>query len=437
MKWARISAPVPAVCGRKFLKMKPLLCAIGVLVAVAATRAQSRPLEPLPVVRLDSAASATLDSVRPLSMRFSQPVPLRDVLLLLVRDTGLSLATEPDIEGTFVGELSGVTLRQALDLVLGPHGVGYTVEGSAIRVFRKRPETRIFDINVSNAVRSGSGETAFSTGLPGSAAPATRGQVQWRAEADPFAEITRAVGSLLSSDGRFSVDRKAGVVQVTDYADRLDRVSLYLESVERRLRRQVEIVARLVEVTLSDPGAYAVDWSAAVERARTPAPRSTGTLDFQAFVSALGQQGTVTVLASPRITTLHNEPALVRVGTQDVVFTREGDADRAGSLLEGFALTVTPHISADGEITLAISPALAQKTGEVRSHDGQRVPVLAVDELNAAVRLRDGETLVLPGLSRESTLTEAPARGLTALFRREQVRKARSEVAVLLTAKVL
>ena len=65
----------------------------------------------------------------------------------LVRDTDLSVVPDPDVEGTFVGELKNVTLRQALDLVLRPRDLDYSVQGSFIRVFKRRMETRIFAVD--------------------------------------------------------------------------------------------------------------------------------------------------------------------------------------------------------------------------------------------------------------------------------------------------
>lgn len=451
--------------------MKPFLCATSLILLAAPLGGQSRPLEPLLVVRLADAGdgataartpaaenatgerqlaplpvtrlegaggAASLDSARSLSLRFSQPLPIREVLLLLVRETGLSLVTDPGVDGAFIGELSGVTLRQAFDLVLHPQGLDYTTEGTAIRVFRRRPETRIFDLNIAAAQRRGSGPVSFSSSLAVDSASGSRASVEWTADADAFADVAQGIRSLLSAEGRFSVDRKAGIAQVTDYADRLDRVAVYLESVERRLRRQVEIEARVIEVTLTDSTAASVDWSAAIEKARTTSPSGAMTLDLPAFMRALAEQGTVSILASPRLTALHNEPAVMRVGIQDVTFERQGESERATAMLDGFSLAVVPHISADGVVTMNVSPSVSQRTGDVRSRDKQRIPVLAVDEVSTAVRLRDGETLVLPGLRREREQNVPHGgRGLAGLFKREDTRKTSSEVAVLLTPKVI
>ncbi|HSL24042.1 MAG TPA: hypothetical protein VK886_21090 [Vicinamibacterales bacterium] len=398
---------------------------------------QPQPLMPLPVTRLEEpGASVTLDAVRPLSMRFAEPLPIRDVLLLLVRGTGLSLVTEPGLEGTFIGELSGVTLRQALDLVITAQGLDYEVEGAVIRVIRRRTATRFFDLNVAVTQREGQGSLIASTSPSGDGANGSQASVTWKNSGDAFEDIAAGVRALLSADGRFALDRRAGVVQVTDYPDRLDRVGIYVETIERRLRRQVEIEARVVEVTLSDSSATRVDWTAAFARARTaPAAGAVAPIDFEALIDALDEQGDVAVLASPRVPALHNEPALLRIGLQNVTFERANDRERTAAPLEGLTLAVTPHITADGVVFMSVSPSVTQRVGQTGSRD-RRTAVMAVNELSTAARLRDGETLVLSGLRRSRDQQPETSTGLAALFRRQTAQKPRSELAVLLTARV-
>jgi MSHA biogenesis protein MshL len=402
-------------------------------------------LTPLPVTRLDDPGrSATLDAVRPISLRISEPLPVRDVLMMLVRETGLSLVMEPGIDATFVGELKDVTLRQALALAVHPQGLDFAVEGTAIRVFHRRAETRFFDVNIALARRSGEGETRAASASPADGASGSRAAVRWKVEADPFDGLAAGIQSLLSTDGKFSIDRAAGIAQVSDYPERLARVATYIESAERRLNRQVDVQAQVVEVTLTDPNLAGVDWTAAIERARTPGAFGVPTLNFQTFVAALGEQGQVSVIAAPRLQVLHNEPALMRVGIEDVSFVRPADA--AGddddpvvpaAFLDGFALALTAHITADGAVTMTVAPSVTQPTGETRTHQGQRAPVVAIDQWSTAVRLRDGETLVLPGLRRDrDRRVPVESTGLIGLFRREQTQRTRSELAVLLTPRI-
>ena len=84
------------------------------------------------------------------------------MLLLLVRGTNLSVVPDPSIGGSFIGELKNVTVRQALGLILPPLGLDFTLDGGVIRVFRREPETRIFDVNYLATERTGDASVGSS-----------------------------------------------------------------------------------------------------------------------------------------------------------------------------------------------------------------------------------------------------------------------------------
>ena len=122
---------------------------------------------------------------------------------------------------------------------------------------------------------------------------------------DLFADLTKGVQTLLSDRATFNLDRKAGLLQVTDFPERLDRVADYLDAVEGRVQRQVEFDARIVEVELKDAAATGVDWrvitagmtAAPSTPAAAPAARRSLTglrvTDVSRFMSLLGEQGKV------------------------------------------------------------------------------------------------------------------------------------------------
>ena len=109
----------------------------------------------LPLTQLDERGPAAELDNRTFSLTFAQPVAVRDVLLLLVRGTSLSVIPAPDVSGMFIGDLKNVTVRQALSLILPPLGLDYNVDTGFIRVFKREPETRLFDINYIATERTG------------------------------------------------------------------------------------------------------------------------------------------------------------------------------------------------------------------------------------------------------------------------------------------
>jgi type II secretory pathway component GspD/PulD (secretin) len=232
---------------------------------------------------------------------------------------------------------------------------------------------------------------------------------------DLFADLSKGIETLLSNGATFNLDRKAGLLQVTDFPERLDRVGEYLDAVEGRVQRQVEFDARIVEVELTDSAASGVDWrriAAALSSGSTSPPAApprrslTGmrVTDLPRFLSLLAEQGKVATLQNNRLVTLNNEPAIVRS--------------------EMLTLSVTPQIAGDGVVMLSLTPMLA-------------APVLA--ESDTLARVADGETLVISGFTRNREVRERANLGLRGgLFGRgTTVTQRRVELLILLTPKIL
>ena len=347
-------------------------------------------MPPLPVTQLDvRQTDPDLDGPR-LSVVFSERTRINDVLLLLVRDTRLSVIPDPSLEQTFIGDLKSVTVRQALDLILEPLGLDYAIRGKVVRVFRRELETRFYSIDY--VMRSGkqSAGAADSSVL--------------------YSDLSEGVRTLLSANGRMSLDRIAALLQVTDTPTRLARVEQYLEAAMLRATRQVQIEGKIFEVELRDEFIAGIDWRAVQSgladstTASTLGPTTSEGLalaltpkGFAALMSALAAQGTVNVLSSPLITAMNNEPALIRVGSGD-----------SQTLTESMTLRVTPQISADGIIHLSIHPIVSGR------------------EADTLVRVREGETIVIAGWMRDRESTDP---GKTT--------RRKTELVILLTPTIL
>jgi len=103
------------------------------------------PMPPLPLTQLERArARRDLDN-RTFSLTFAQPVPVKDLLLLLVRGTNLSVVPDPAIQRRVHRELKNVTVRQALGLILRPLGLDYSLaqHRGACSGARRRPGSSI------------------------------------------------------------------------------------------------------------------------------------------------------------------------------------------------------------------------------------------------------------------------------------------------------
>jgi type II secretory pathway component GspD/PulD (secretin) len=207
---------------------------------------------------------------------------------------------------------------------------------------------------------------------------------------DFFSELSGGVGSLLSERGRFSLDRKTGLLQVTDHDERLEAVRMYVDRAQTRAHVQVQIETQILEVELTDASQLSIDWAAVVGLAARPGAASRGVRsiaalsDFPSVVVALTQQGRVTVRSSPTLVTLNNEPVVMRSGAR-------------GPWIDGVDLTVTPQVSATGLVSLSVSPSIRDsRVGDTRA-PGRR-PIVSVREIDTVVQVQSGDTVALTGL---------------------------------------
>jgi type II secretory pathway component GspD/PulD (secretin) len=333
-------------------------------------------------------------------------MPIRDVILLLFRGTPFSIVFDPAVTGTFHGELSGLSPRQALDAVVRGSGFDYAVEGNLIRVFPPRRETRVFEIDYLAVRRAWDRRIVSARSDDESSRSA---ELNASVDVDPVADLPAAIQALLSESGRFHVDRTSGVVHVTDFPERLDRVGAYLGMVHVRATRQVRLDARVFEVALRD--GTSVPW-------RT----LSTTDDVEALMQKIAASGEIRLLGASHVLAMNNQPTIVRTGTLP---------DGAG-----LTLSITPQIAADGIVQLSVSPTYAERTGEARNALGDRVPAFRIAEADAVFRVPQGRTAIVSGLLHERVQT-TPGRGFSGFFGAQDRVTQRVEFVVLLTPTVV
>ncbi len=334
------------------------------------------------------------------------------MLRLVVSGTPFSLAIDSGVSGAFRGELHDLTLREALSTLLGPLGLDFFVEGTVLRITPHRVDTRQFDLNVLDVRRelqrtTGNASASLTSTVPGG---------------DVFAAIAEGVRALLSDTGRVHIDRRAGLATVTDFPERLDRVGLYLETLETRSSREVRLQTQAFDVMLK-PGASSIDWRAVRQSLGMPAdaPMAGLVSDLAALRTALATQGDIRPLWSPEVTTINNEPALLRIDTPGVA---------------SLTLTVLPQISADGVIQIAMTHSWQDRGGERRDGFLKTTPIERTSEADTVTRVASGTALVVSGLLRPVQIPKQ-ATGAAALFGAQPKQDGYAELVVLLRPTIV
>lgn len=410
-----------------------------------------------------------------LTMRDSD---VKSVLMSFSREGEYNIVIDPDISGTVTMDLKEVSLDQALGAVLVPLGYNYKREENTIRVSKLRLDTRVFSLNCLNTVRKGRATVRADTS--GSIEQKDKStEVVTESSTDMWTELQSGLQNMLSRDGKFFLNKAVSVVVVSDYPRNLEKVAEFLEAVEGTSQRQVLIEASVMEVALSDDYKMGINWSQILgghgsldqktfSPVGDPGAFQTGVLQFafnlgnlSGLVHALSTQGRAEILSKPRITTLNNQTAIIKVGTEDVYFEQEQQTTttsqstnlKARFFTVGMVMDVTPQIGSGDEITMHVHPVVTEKVSEKTvtipsippsPSFEMKVPVLSVRETSSVVKVKSGQTLVIAGLLMDKNkdtingvprLKDIPVFG--PLFQYKSTTKEKTELIVTLTPRIL
>jgi len=347
----------------------------------------------------------------------------------------LDMFIDQDIDGDITVGFKNLSLKKAMALMLGRHDYYWDWNDGLIRV--SRLQTKVFVIDYLRLTRASQGASSSSIVSGTSTKTESERSASSIQKNDNLAfwdELDTQLSSLVSDQGRYVVNRISGTVQITDIPIRIKEVDSFLASLQQALHRQVEIDARILEVTLRDDHALGIDWNSISIKGITGSLTNaiagnnqglglkTSTLslgynsdNFSALVSALNEQGTVSVVSQPRIRIINNQPAIIKVGTDRTFFTQTVSrfttvngqteivvSEEPTTVTEGLVLSVTPQISKDRWIMLDIAPVITRVAEIITSPQGSTAPVLDIKQASTLIRAKDGEMVILGGLIQES-----------------------------------
>jgi MSHA type pilus biogenesis protein MshL len=438
----------------------------------------------------------------PLYAFAADDLPLRRALELFGEAYGLNMVIDEEVTGTVNVDFKDLPFSQAMSALLDSKGYYFTRRENLIHV--KSTETRVFTIDYIRLVRSGTGSSRaqVNSGVDGgsSSGGAAEGGAENMAGAmtieqedkvDFWDEVETQLEEMVSETGRLVVNRLAGMIQITDQHRRVEEVAGFVDQLNLSIYRQVDIEVKIVQVVLREDYALGIDWSRLVSETNVGsnwdfninntvtspaggfAPLSNvvnlvfsdvdadGSNNLTAVITALEEQGDVEVVSQPRIRTLNNQSALIKVGTDRTFFRREQltDSTSAGSqvfstdvpqvVTEGVVLAITPQISMDGWITMDVSPVVTRvsSVSEVKDGGGNVIssaPNLDVSQASSLVRTKSGNTIVIGGLIQDiSSDTDrgiiglASVPGIGGLFKGQYQATERTELVMFVTPRLI
>jgi len=460
-----------------------------------------------------------LDSEMSLEPRFDisvANVPADVFFMSLVSDTDVNMIVHPSVTGSLSLDLKKVSILEVMDLTREVYGYEYKKTAKGYIVLPARIQSRIFQVDYLNISRDGQSSMTVSSGQIASSNNAGSGDdnnadgnnqntttqsssINSTSKANFWADLQATIVSIVGNSKERSVviDPHAGLVIVRAMPGELRDVEEYLNSAQENLQRQVILEAKIIEVQLNDRFQSGIDWAAlgessgdaltvgqfGVENGNASLFDSDGQLNaasaltgldaagfanlfaiggradnFGALIRLLSTQGEVQVLSSPRVSTLNNQKAVIKVGSDEFFVTDVSSTTSAGTVstvttpeitltpfFSGIALDVTPQISADDQVILHIHPSVSDVNDQTKSitigGQIQQLPLAlsTVRESDSVVKARSGQVVVIGGLMQNRTANDdGGVPGLSSipllgnLFKQARKENTRSELVILL-----
>ena len=469
-----------------------------VLFGVAAWCCALRAEEPTPGAGAPEGAAVVTPPV--FSFR-ADAVPMKQALALFARANHLNIVCDLDVEGEVTVEFRDLPLDQAMNALLEANGYYFVQDGRLLRV--RNRETRLFQIDYIHVTRSGQGSNAVqissggsansgggSAGSSGGTGGANEGSTMTVTNTSTinfWGDLAEQLKSFVSETGSFTINSLSGTVVVRDRHRNVEAVAEYLAHVSRNIVRQVDLEVEIYEVALNDNFQLGVNWEKVSQDLDTTFSTLPGQLGLPsaggliiqspvfggknpaagiriahqrgsvtAVLDALKQQGNLKVVSKPRLRTLNNQPAVVRVGQDLPVFVTQttqspgsppviSTNESIQTITVGTVLSITPQIAADGLVTLDITPAVSRLVGTATSATGNTdAPVIDIRQASSIVRVRDGAMVIMGGLVQDSSSTtqrKVPLLGdipvLGKAFSAKSTLKERTELVFFVTPRVI
>ncbi len=388
-----------------------------------------------------------------------------------------------------------------------------------------RSNTRVTSgsINTTNTNQQGQQNTGTGTSSTGSTNTSpinnsnnsvltTGTSVTTSSKSDFWGDLTDSLKEIIGSENgrRVIVNLQSGVIVVRALPSEVRNVETFLRLMQVSIERQVILEAKILNVQLNDQSQSGVNWSifgrsgtntgivGNINANSQLATSGNGNLisgdlasasgnilansattalggplfavalqgaNFAALLSFLETQGDVQVLSSPRIATINNQKAVLKVGTDEFFVTGVSSSTTASTgatttipevrlqpFFSGISLDVTPQIDKDDNIILHMHPTISQvstvnKAVNLGGTSGTlNLPLASsnVSETDSIVRTKDGRVIAIGGLMTESSTSSkskipglGDLKGIGAAFRQKGSATSKTELVILLKSTVV
>lgn len=444
-------------------------------------------------------------------------LPAKEFYMQLVSGTHLNMLVHPEVSGTVTVDLKNVTVDETMEAMRDLYGYDFRRTSYGYEVSPPELRSQLFSVNYLDVTRKGksvikvnSGQiseqvnsfnvgstlTGTNSGLSTTNQALTTSKIDTTSEINFWRDLNTSLRAMIpSGQGRsVVVNSQGGVVIVRAFPAELRHVARFLDRIQSNMKRQVILEAKILEVNLNDAFQAGVDWNIfgrGLTRLNNQGGMNQTSFedfpeldlkdfnkifainvkgDFGGLIKLLQEQGNVQILSSPRISTVNNQKAVIKVG-QDEFFVTGVSTSTAvvGStnllptqdvsltpFFSGITLDVTPEIGNDNSVILHIHPTVSEvkdqrkeiTLGTTADNTPNRIilplALSTIRESDNVVRALNGQVVVIGGLMQTVTsekiagtpvLSKIPYLG--AAFRRTEQISIKKELVILLRPVVV
>lgn len=436
--------------------------------------------------------------------------PLPKVLNIVARNAGLNLVMDPNIspENKVTVSFQSTPSSVVVNKLLNAFDLAWSVRNNCLYV--QRFQERTFDLgflNTSTQANISSGGDIFGSSgtdskgnnnnFSGDFSMQTslaRGDQKDSLCGYLLENVEQIIDSGGENPGEVILDSVSGDLYVRTSPNKMKTVARIVDNLKKKMKQQVVIDARILEVQLSDSFKLGIDWSFMAEVlvedyglnvnlgwisdtgfgttkfnedfegetssliVESDSNADSDQYTFESTINALQTFGDISTVSNPHVRVRHNQPALITSGTTKSYIeeiTREQYTENenisvsteTATAFEGMMLGVIPFITSEQKVDLQIFPINSQVDLSKRTQVGENeitLPTVDVRNVNTNVRVQDGDTIILGGLiykQSQGDTRQTPGVGnipiLGWLFKQHQKSSRLRELVIIMHVRVI
>lgn len=356
-------------------------------------------------------------------------IPLSSIIQIFSKETGINIVADTEITDEVSANFKDIPILEAFDTLLKIKNYSWYQDGTVMIITKAKP-MKVFTIRNIELKQSLVGDlqkvTSKATEI---AIDINSNSVIVKGSTDDIRRVEEALKRIDKKPKQVLVDARIMELSVGGEAK--------LGMSVKRVDTAGDIISTLATIGLA-PAVSATTPGFYVQALST----SQG---IDAYLSAMRADKDYNVLASPKILTLNHEKAEIIIGSEigykTTTTTTTGTQENVQFLTVGTTLSFTPHIDEAGKfIIMEVHPEVSE--GEISPITG--TPTKNTTETTVKIMVKDGQSLIIGGLIRESVnkiesgvpfLSSFPIIG--SLFKKSETKRDKRELLIFLTPRII